>query len=509
MCHIQDSTIEILHKRSFGYNKWISIDKYYLKDCMMNLPYLLVARAEKIQSFIFQSAKLKEVVGASFKLREFGENVSKVRDNLFGLNIAEPADLLTFRGGNFRIVYHTWEEAVEAGWKLREAFEKEVGGTLVVYEPTPYPSDEQARKPQIIHEPVGHFPLQAICQSTGIYPAREYKSPYPGEETKYLSLQSINRAKVSDARDTLFGDLLKHIDGEYKNKKQSNVKQPFDADAYTWDSRQYVAYLVADGNKMGEMFKNCMGDTQKASNLSDAVSDVVNKSLANAVQDIRYFAGQMTTLTNEQQDAFEVLPVLPLILGGDDIFILMPASWAVHVAKLFCEKYQKEMTAIAKELNVLPANDNFATIGVAVVICKASYPYKSAHEYGEALLEMVKLRAKESNESRLYVDIILGSTQPENTERLEQHPFYTPDAARILLNARYLYKNIPQRQLYTALEHGETEFSPELLPLDADEADWNEVTRLFKEHLFYQDLIGLWDFTHNLHRDLSEYTADK
>ena len=41
------------------------------------------------------------------------------------------------------------------------------------------------------------------------------------------------------------------------------------------------------------------------------------------------------------------VPVLPLILGGDDLFALVPAPWALDIAGQLCANFERGMTKLA------------------------------------------------------------------------------------------------------------------------------------------------------------------
>ena len=78
-----------------------------------------------------------------------------------------------------------------------------------------------------------------------------------------------------------------------------------------------MAYIVADGNNMGTVFSSCK-DFDQLEKLSDSLDEVINYSLA-----------EPTTFLLENQEKqlqkskdYPFIPVLPLILGGDDVFVL-------------------------------------------------------------------------------------------------------------------------------------------------------------------------------------------
>ena len=78
-----------------------------------------------------------------------------------------------------------------------------------------------------------------------------------------------------------------------------------------FDPRRYVAYLVADGNDMGQVFDRC--DEDQMRRLSRSLTRVLRESLAEVCAEL---------LKNQEkvaQSKEQILPVLPLIMGGDDL----------------------------------------------------------------------------------------------------------------------------------------------------------------------------------------------
>jgi hypothetical protein len=95
-----------------------------------------------------------------------------------------------------------------------------------------------------------------------------------------------------------------------------------------------------------------------------------------------------------------ILPVLPLILGGDDLVALLPARWALHFAVEFCRAYEEKiLEVLSKEVELpeaqaLSVQTQRPTITAAVVICKANHPYTLAHDRAEELLAEAKRSAR-------------------------------------------------------------------------------------------------------------------
>jgi len=199
-----------------------------------------------------------------------------------------------------------------------------------------------------------------------------------------------------------------HWPGKKKDAQDKREPDP-PMDVARFDPRDYIAYIVAYGNSMGEVFGECEKKEQLQA-LSENLKDRVYASLA---KPIKYLLKRAAD-EEEQTRLSRFLPVLPLIAGGDDLFILLPAPWALDFARRFAKAYEEEMDRLIEEQGI--QNVDPPTIAVAVVICKAKYPYYLAHERGEALLkqakQITKRRAMENEEtprSIVNFEIILGS----------------------------------------------------------------------------------------------------
>ena len=163
--------------------------------------------------------------------------------------------------------------------------------------------------------------------------------------------------------------------------------------------RNYVAYLVADGNGMGDLFGQC--DEQQIKSFSAGLTTALNASLADPTAQFR------KTMPGKAA----MVPVLPLILGGDDLFALIPAPYALDFARRFCLAYEDQLKTLVKQVQL----DAQPTVAAAVVICKSKYPYALAHQRAEELLgeakRQCKLLAAETGQhlSAVNFEVILGN----------------------------------------------------------------------------------------------------
>jgi hypothetical protein len=383
--------------------------------------YLLAAEADRIQDLLFRSSQLREVVGGSQILKRFSEEVPAALIANLGLEIDRDIDIITAKGGSFYLEFSQRDTAKRFGQLLAEAYHRASGGTLSVIEPVEYSGNEQdypptsekagfrlrAVKRRGSFRTVTQFPYVAFCESCGIGLAEAHEQPSTDENEEGHYLCAACRAKAAERVDQSLGRFLKPFYAKIvePNLLDERMEWPEDADSVgQLDPRNYVAYIVADGNGMGQVFRHCT--KSQARLLSEKMDEVLQDSLAAA---IKLFLQEPAGNSLQQ-----FIPTLPLIMGGDDLFALVPARWSLDIAGRLCQNFQTEMTRLGQEIGVL-APSQAITMTAAVVICKANYPYYLAHEIGEKHLSeskrVVKALARDENLNLSAVDfeVILGS----------------------------------------------------------------------------------------------------
>lgn len=438
------------------------------------MPYLLAAEADKIQDFIFRSSRLREVVGASQLLTRFCRSV---KDTLAGRYNAQ---VVVNDGGSFRIIFDAREQAVAFGADLAELYRLALGGSLTVAEPVTLNGDfreandragkalrwAKSRRQGVMAEP--HMPYVAFCASCGVALAQDHTKlaeERDDDRERYLCDDCLRKAEESATnRANLLNEFLADVIED--SSQLSSFELLFEPEKVgRYDPRNYVAYLVADGNGMGRLFGRLQHE-EALHQFSTELSSAVRKSLAAATRKLRDQTGKLS-----KTDAWSI-PVLPLILGGDDLFALIPAPYALDFARRFCLEWEAQMDKLVKEAGL--ADVPRPTVAAAVVICKSKYPYALAHRRAEVLLKEAKrhckLLAAEKGEhlSAVNFEVILGNRLAGLEEEDEQvnggvkrtlRPYWVtnnglPASAqergielKQLLDQRLALKNVPNKRL--------------------------------------------------------------
>lgn len=93
------------------------------------------------------------------------------------------------------------------------------------------------------------------------------------------------------------------------------------------------------------------------------------------------------TLTDEDV----VLPIRPIIVGGDDVAVICHVSYATLFVKTVIAKFN-ELSKITPE--AWPATGGEITISAGILFCSVSVPLHTAIEYAESLLASAKSRGR-------------------------------------------------------------------------------------------------------------------
>lgn len=423
--------------------------------------HLVAAEADKIQDFVFRASHLREVTGGSSLLTRFCQEVPK---DCLG---CQPDDIIISDGGSFRLLFDTPGRAVESSHKLADLYYLTTGCSLTVAEPVEWDGDEatfpvanelagsrlRAAKRAAGAAMTPHVPQVAFCASTGVELAAAFAEPKRGRARTYLSNSSLTKKhEWEEEKEGFLLDFARRADPKSQDPSVLDVPtEPGEVGrAGGYEPRDYVAYLVADGNGMGAIFDQCK--TRKSLGaLSLRLGEIVRDGLAEAAKKIMQYP------TPQKGNYF--VPVLPLILGGDDVFVLLPAKWAVSFAQEFCRTFETQMGDFLHQQPEF-ANASKPTMSAAVVICKSKYPFHLAHQRGEQLLKEAKRLSKSQTKqamSAVNFELIVGSRLVDHSREAGGHrptlrPYWVgapPDphpSIQQLLAMRLGLQSLPQKR---------------------------------------------------------------
>jgi hypothetical protein len=243
--------------------------------------------------------------------------------------------------------------------------------------------------------------------------AQERKQP--SDDKRFISAMShvkFEACKISqESINAIYKEELK---GRYcLTDELDKLGQPAD--------KGYIAVVHVDGNGIGQRFMACkdLADLRK-------LSVEVSKLAENAMKQLIAYTVQLFEDNDlDKQNGFDllkkdqklILPIRPIIVGGDDITFVCEGRLGVHLAEKLIEFITK--TEIGKETIA-------ACAGIAIVHTK--YPFYRAYTLAEELTAKAKNASRKEKSSWLSFLISSGGFSGSLDDVIEQK-FLTPNGS--------------------------------------------------------------------------------
>ncbi|KAA5805723.1 Cas10/Cmr2 second palm domain-containing protein [Thermoanaerobacterium thermosaccharolyticum] len=217
------------------------------------------------------------------------------------------------------------------------------------------------------------------------------------KDRKFISSVSGSKLKISDqARD----EIVRKIKDILKDKY--TLTNDVEKLGQT-EGKDYIAIVHIDGNKMGEKFANCTNLTEYR-NLSIKVKEVTETAfknmieiLINQIENNKIFDPENGEFKLQKEGDKTILPVRPIILGGDDITFISDGRLGIFLAEIFIKEFTKHSTN----------NESLSACG-GVSIVKTKYPFYRAYMLAEDLTDRAKQASRKENGS--YIDFFISSS---------------------------------------------------------------------------------------------------
>ena len=371
--------------------------------------------SKQLQRFIFHTGKLREATGASELINSLcwiegkelagkAAEVSKVCGLAASVEKAAGGTVVLSASDDqlekLKVFRTLWRLAVS---KIAPglAFADGIGCGEDVNEATGMAHDAlAARGPQSMDAEPLASPLIRPAPRSGRSPAQypDWTSGGRCVITKEFSDISClaKRQAIKKSNDLLASRFAGVKQGEYKwpltfQSDESNSDGP--VFPFTSDNRS-VALIHIDGNDIGKLFQQdgLSGDTRRA--MSDALSRATISAANAAMQPVLAEA------------LAHVVPARPVLLGGDDITLIVRADLAMNFVKQYVAAFQRETEGSAAL--------GLQTAKAGIVFMGASQPFAQAYGLCEALSKV----AKKSRESQVSFWRLTSSMIPRNKEDL-------------------------------------------------------------------------------------------
>jgi hypothetical protein len=365
--------------------------------------YLYGASVQGIQGFIFKTNKLAEIIGAS-------ELIEQLCTSLFEKSVLDfkKENLIMGAAGNVKYVFDNKVdcEKVVRGFP-KAAMEHAPGVTvsqaLVNLENIDLPSAidllEKKLKTQrnISQRPIemGFMGVERARRTGGVaFTQRKNKNSIEviceSTDKKRNTIDSQEEKKNDKSKESLF----KKISGlEVKNREIAfNI-----GDITASCKNSWIAVIHADGNGLGSIIQKVGGTLMKESKFS-AFSNAIETATKNAVQKA------FREVILKYYDPNFRYPIRPVVLGGDDLTVIIRADLALEFTKVFLRAFEITSREEFEALG-LAGYEKGITACAGIAYVKESYPLHYALNLAEDLCGDAKKKVKASDCENKYGNI--------------------------------------------------------------------------------------------------------
>ncbi|MGI8640718.1 MAG: Cas10/Cmr2 second palm domain-containing protein [Pyrinomonadaceae bacterium] len=169
---------------------------------------------------------------------------------------------------------------------------------------------------------------------------------------------------------------------------------------------KWISVVHADGNGLGEIFLNFDrylnyektedGGFNYEKNGRKYVESYRRFSIALEICTLKATATALRNLLDSWQknnkDSSSEIPVIPIVLGGDDLTLLCDGEYALKFTKDFLAEFEKE-TSNNEIIKIITKNAfNVERLGICagIAIIKPHYPFHQAYDLAENLIKSAK-----------------------------------------------------------------------------------------------------------------------
>ena len=387
--------------------------------------YLYGAAVQGIQSFIFQTNKLRDIVGAS-------ELVNQICTELFE-DVAGKADVaykkIVMAAGNIKVIFDDkilLEKAVKE-FPMRAMLM--APGITISQAVVEYDGDYAVKSLEL--EDLLRQERNRCVQPTISFSAieRSRTTGLPAVEQKAKEWHDAATKAKREVYDKEFFALPKKSFGISYEQCKKQVETEF-KDIST--SKSWLAVIHADGNGLGQLVQtigNCTEDMEKFSTILDEINTTAAQKAYNEIK--KYF----------EKD--KIIPIRPIVLGGDDFTAVCRADFAIEYVKAYISAFERLSSERLAE-DLAKAGMQKISICAGIAFIKDTYPFHYGYALAEELCSVAKKDAKSlASEQYLAESCIMfhkvQSSFIEDFDAIKQKELTTIDGRSYFFGPYYIH----------------------------------------------------------------------
>lgn len=365
----------------------------------MNEQYLYGAAVQGIQSFIFQTNKLREIVGASelveeictIKFYEILSGKKNVDSKTASEELINDNNCILHAAGNIKYIFENGDECKKIVKEFPKAIFEFAPG-VTVSQAVVKMEGKYAEFKDAVNE------LEKRLRTQRNKPMRSATLGLMGiERSRQTGLPIVDQRKVKgewmhvDAGTRAKLDMFKHADEPdfeltrtlcntaFGKEKLRSRQIAYDIEKMTHNN-DWIAIIHADGNGLGQVVQAIGTDEKQFKKFSESLDKATKEAAIETYKAVK-----------ERFDEDVFIPIRPIVLGGDDFTTICRADIALEYVTEFIKQFE-EKTVFIEEYDKLKFNNLTACAGIAYI--KSSYPFYYGYNLAESLCSEAKKDAK-------------------------------------------------------------------------------------------------------------------
>lgn len=364
--------------------------------------YLYGASVQGIQSFIFETNKLKEIVGASELVEEictsvFAELLNKKKKDLY-----DDANAITNAAGNIKYLFEDKTSCESIVLNFPKEVMIKAPGITISQAVVEVKSELTSEHFNLLEDKlkVQRNKIEKPLHSALMISERARKTGNAGaywikRENEVIDIPQFLKRKSVDNSVT---NLSEKLTGKKISTKEFTYEIEDIAEGQK-GSKNWIAVIHADGNNLGKLIQ------QMAKALPDkSEADIKHafKEFSRKLDEATVCAAQNAykEVIVKAENASKKIPIRPVVLGGDDLTVVIRGDLALDFTNVFLKQFEKltaeKLSDLVKKYGLSQIKNGLtACAGISYV--KPSYPFHYAVGLAEELCAFAKKEAKDIN----------------------------------------------------------------------------------------------------------------
>ena len=366
--------------------------------------YLYGSVVNKIQKFIFETGKLKEIIGASEWIERIcqGEFIDAV-----GASYKEE-NLIVGAAGKVTYLFEDADHFQDFLLKFHKSIlaktpNLNITQAAVKVEDFPKKEDFKTLEERLTIQKnkldrrhgIGWMAMERSRRTGG--PAISFEKVDQVET--YLDRQQKTKLELSYDALTLFGKLV--LDVETYAKRLPT----FIEDIVSGKEGEWIAVVHADGNNLGKLIQTLAAHV--GADKPGLINQVL-KEFSKKLDEATRFAAKeafetiiLPVIKKEGEKSF--LPLRPVLLGGDDLTLIIRGDLAIPFTEKFLSAFeyhtQNNFTALVSAFK-LPQLNKGLTACAGIAYIKPKFPFHYGVDLAESLCSYAKKKSKDYDKDK-------------------------------------------------------------------------------------------------------------